>query len=348
MIRIAIIGAAHPHVEYVLDELRRDERRDFTLVGVYDPDPVIAEQYARSHGVPAFADSEGLLAEEIDIAVIAGIYGARGDHVISALRAGAHVLADKPLCTSLDELDAIEIAAREEGRSVNLLLEKRGYPETIAALSVVRSGELGDIHGITSSGPHKLNVDTRPEWFFDRCQYGGILADLAVHDLDAALMFVSLDAGAVRGVTAGSLENAADFELFGVASVSAPNLVITSEVSWLTPQASDIHGDYRLRIVGTRGTAEVFWARGRVDVTTSERQSRNLELPRGFRPAEQALDAFAVGDVPQIGTRESVSATRLALLAQRSADQQGALQVWQGAEKHENAHVQHHPRQERA
>ncbi|WP_166999434.1 Gfo/Idh/MocA family protein [Paramicrobacterium fandaimingii] len=328
MIRIAIIGAAHPHVEYVLDELRRDERHDFALVGVYDPDPAIAEHYARLFDVPGFADSEELLAEGIDIAVIAGVYGTRGDHVVSALRAGAHVLADKPLCTSLAELEAIEAAAAETGGTVNLLLEKRGYPETIAALAVVRSGELGNIHGITSSGPHKLKRGQRPEWFFDRAQYGGILTDLAVHDLDAALMFAPLVAGSVRGDIAGPLDGAPDFALYGVASVSTPQTVITAEVSWLTPQKSDVHGDYRLRIIGTRGTLEIFWARGRVDVTTAELEKRSLKLPPGLRPAEQALGAFADGTIPQVSTRESLVATRLALLAQHSADHGSELQSW--------------------
>lgn len=328
MIRIAIIGAAHPHVEYVFDELKRYERHEYTLVGVYDPDPVIAAHYSQSFGVPVFANAADLFAEEIDIVVIAGVYGARGEHAESALRAGAHVLADKPLCTSLTQLDAIEVAARETGRSVNLLLEKRGYPETIAALEVVHSGELGDIHGIASSGPHKLNRALRPDWFFNRSRYGGIIADLAVHDLDAALMFAPIDEGIVHGVSAGPLDGVPEFDLYGVASLSTPQTVFTAEVSWLTPQASDVHGDYRLRIVGTQGSAEIFWARHRVEVTTADHEVRSLHLAPGFRPAQQALGAFAAGNLPSVSTSESLAATRLALVAQCSADHDGAPYTW--------------------
>lgn len=347
MLRIAIIGAAHPHVEYVLDELRRQDRRDFVLVGVHDPDPQIADDYAEPFGAPVFTDATDLLAEGVDVAVIAGVYGARGSNVVAALRAGAHVLADKPLCTSLAELDQIDAAARETGRTVNLMLEKRGYPETLAALELVRSGELGDIVGITSSGPHKLNRAQRPDWFFDRAQYGGILADLAVHDLDAALLFAPASEAVVHGVVSGPLNVAAphdsagpldraarheraasDFALYGVASLTTPSTVVTAEVSWLTPQAADLHGDYRLRIVGTEGSAEIFWARGGVEVTTADRETRSLQLPPGLRPAEPALDAFAAGTTPEVGTKQSLIATRLALLAQESADQDGAARAW--------------------
>ena len=328
MPRIAIIGAAHPHVDYVLDELTRADRADFALVGVQDADRAVAEHHAARFGVPAFDRAEDLLAEGVDIAVIAGVYGARGSDVVAALRSGAHVLADKPLCTSLGELDEIEATAAEMGRTVNLLLEKRGYPETLAALAVVGAGELGDIVGITSSGPHKLNRAQRPDWFFDPAQYGGILADLAVHDLDAALLFAPADAGTVRGAVSAPLDGAETFARYGAATFTTPTTVVSAEVSWLTPAASDVHGDYRLRLIGTRGTAEIFWARGRVEVTTDDQPTRSLELPAGRRPAEEALDAFAAGRTPEVGTGDSLAATRLALLAQHSADQGGVVLPW--------------------
>ncbi|MGS0561883.1 Gfo/Idh/MocA family protein [Microbacterium aurugineum] len=331
MPRIAIIGAAHPHVDYVLDELARDDRSAFELVGVQDADRAMAEHHAARFGVPAFDSAAQLLARGVDVAVIAGVYGDRGDDVVAALQAGAHVLADKPLCTSLEELDRIEDAAAEAGRTVNLLLEKRGYPETLAALAVVRSGELGDIVGVTSSGPHKLNRDLRPSWFFDRARYGGILSDLAVHDLDAALLFAPASEGTVRAATSAPLDGEEGFARYGAVTLTTPTTVVATEVSWLTPQASDVHGDYRLRLVGTRGTAEVFWARGRVEVTTDDRPLRALDLPPGVRPAEEALDAFAAGRTPGVGTRDSVAATRLSLLAQASADQGGTAFDWSRA-----------------
>lgn len=324
MPKIAIVGAAHAHVEYVLDELARPDRRAWELLGISDTDPALAERYAERMGSTAFADTQALLDAGPDVVYLAGRYGERGRDALAALRAGAHVIADKPLCTSLDELDEIERAIDGTDLTLTLLLEKRGYPETIAALEVVDSGELGDIVGITSSGPHKLNASARPDWFFDPTQYGGIIGDLAVHDLDAALLFAPADTAVVHGAVAG--RDHRGFARYGVATMQTQSTIVTAEVSWMTPQASDVHGEYRMRLVGTRGTAEIHWARSRVDVTTEERPTRALSLPEGRRPAQDALDSFEDGAVPPYSTTaDAIAITRLALLAQRAADSGSAM-----------------------
>jgi predicted dehydrogenase len=327
MKRMAIAGAAHPHVEYALDEAARSP--ELEVVAVADPSSDVAEKWAAPFGARTFTDHRRMLAEIApDIVVVAGIYGDRAAVVIDALRAGCDVVADKPLCTTLDELDAIEDAAAETGRSVTLLLEKRSYPETIAALRIVRSGELGTIVGIASMGPHKLNRPTRPAWFFDAARYGGILTDLAVHDIDAALLFTGATEGVVSGAVTGALPGHPDFATYGVVSIITPNALITADVSWLTPAASELHGDYRMRITGTEGTAELFWARHRLVVTTSTVPTREVELPAGFRPAERALAALARGEAPDSSTREGILATRLALHAQRSAGASSERTAW--------------------
>ena len=326
MPRIAIAGVAHPHVEYVLDELTRNEASEYTVVGVQDKDPALASRYAAPFGAPVFSRVDDLLALRPDVVMVAGRYGDRGGDVAVALRSGAHVIADKPLCTSLDQLEAIQCAVEESGRSVTLLLEKRGYPETLAAYEAIRAGELGDIVGITSTGPHKLNRSSRPDWFFRRSDYGGILGDLVVHDLDAALLFAPAASAVVRGWTTAEMRDG--FTRYGLASVVTPTTVITAEVSWLTPQASDVHGDYRMRVVGTRGSLEIFWARGRVELITNDESAHDLALPAARRPALDALLALAQGTPASSSTRDALTATRLALLAQYSADHGGESCVW--------------------
>ncbi|MGW3495989.1 Gfo/Idh/MocA family protein [Streptomyces sp. NPDC001020] len=327
MTRIAVAGAAHPHVDYVLDEIGRTQ--ELQLVAVADPTRETAEKWAAPHGARVFTDHRRMLdAVRADVVVTAGIYGDRGRVVVDALRAGCHVLADKPLCTTLEDLEAIAAAAQHGGRHVVLMLEKRYYPETLAVLELVQAGKLGDITGVLSSGPHKLNRPTRPGWFFERPRYGGILADLAVHDIDAALCFTGLTAGTVRGNVAGTVPGTSDFAPYGVATLASAEVLVTAEVSWMTPAASTVHGDYRMRLIGTRGTAELLWAQRRLVVTTEEAQTHDVALPDGFRPAELPLRALAQGQHPDISTHHSLLATRLALLAQQSADAGGMSVPW--------------------
>ncbi|GAA1561193.1 Gfo/Idh/MocA family oxidoreductase [Kribbella hippodromi] len=323
MTRIAIAGAAHPHVGYATAEA--DQRDDVQLIAVADPDRATAERWATPYGAKVFTDHRRMLDEtRPDVVMVAGIYSDRGQVVVDALDAGAHVIADKPLCTTLADLDAITAAVRRTGRHVTLLLEKRYYPVTRAALEIVRSGQLGTIHGVTSSGPHKLNRPTRPAWFFDRAQYGGLLNDLSVHDIDAALLFTGLTSGTVSGALAGD----PDWPRYGVATLSGPGALITAGVDWLTPAGSPVHGDYRMKLVGTAGTAELLWARNRLQLMTTELAPHDVPLPNGFRPAELPLQALAEGNEPEITTAQGLFVTRLALLAQQSAESGGAPLPW--------------------
>lgn len=320
--RLAVIGAAHAHVSYALDELAH--RDDLALVGIADSDPQTAERYAVEHGVTAYSDHRLLLDErQPDVVMIAGIYADRAEAIVAALRAGAHVLADKPLCTTLAELDAIESAQQQTGRIVSLLLEKRNYPETLAARALLADGELGDLVQVASSGPHKLNRPTRPDWFLSKGTYGGILGDLAVHDIDLVLLLSGATEGTVTGLT-----GTADFPLYGSLLLRAGMVAASIEVNWLTPAAAPYHGDYRMRLTGTDGTAELYWAQGRLLAATSERPPWEVDLPAGRRPAADALAALASGREPECGTTAAFAATRIALLAQQSADAGGSVLPW--------------------
>ena len=335
VLRLAVLGAAHPHVTYALDELAH--RDDLELVAVGDPDPDLAAQYAHPHAARTYTDHHTLLAQEHpDVVVVAGIYGDRAQAVIDALDAGAHVLADKPLCTSLKDLDLIEEAALRSGRTVSLLLEKRHYPETVAARRLMAEGELGTLAMIASTGPHKLNRAGRPDWFWHRRSYGGIIGDLAVHDIDLVLHLSGATEGTVSAVSGpgagdpapGARDFPDDLSLYGAVLLTAGNLVATIDVSWLTPAASPWHGDYFMRLTGTRGIAELHWARNQLTVVTDTRAPYSVDLPERRRPGAEALAAFATGGTPEVGTSQSLAATRIALLAQDSADHAGATRRW--------------------
>lgn len=324
VLRLAVVGAAHPHVAYVLDELAH--RADVVLVAVSDPDPALAAGHAAPHGAAAYRDHRALLAEQRpDVVAVAGIYADRAEAVVDSLDAGAHVLADKPLCTSLDQLAAIEAAAARSSRTVSLLLEKRHYPETLAARALLADGALGELVQIASTGPHKLNRPSRPPWFLRRATYGGILGDLAVHDIDLVLLLT----GAREGTVCAHTDRAdPGFARHGTVLLTAGAATATVEVNWLTPAASPWHGDYRMRLTGTRGAAELFWAQGRLTVVTDDRGPYEVPLPPGRRPAADALAALAEGREPEVGTAASIAASRVALLAQESADAGGAVRAY--------------------
>lgn len=102
------------------------------------------------------------------------------------------------------------------------------------------------------------------------------------------------------------------------------------EANWLSPQAADVHGHYRMRLTGSEGTAELDWAYNTLGVATHDRAPWQEPLGEPRRPAAYFFDALAAGVEPEVGTAASLLATRVALLAQRSADSGGLPETFGG------------------
>lgn len=329
--KVAIVGAAHPHVTYALDEVAA--RTDLELVGVCEPDQQLRHAYLPAElTAPVYATTAELFAErEVDVALVAGVYSRRGADTLAALQAGAHVLADKPLCTSLAELDAITAAAERSGRHVSVVFEKRFYPPTLAAGRLLAEGVLGELALVASTGPHKLNLPSRPPWFLTRAGYGGIAADLPVHDIDLVLALTGARSGSVSARTGNVRpQDHPDFDDHVALLLQAGGTTATIEASWLSPQAADLHGHYRMRLTGSEGTAELDWAYNTLTVATHDRPVWQEPLGQPRRPAAYFFDALADGREPEITTAASLLATRVALLAQRSADHDGRPETFGG------------------
>lgn len=327
MITVAVAGMAHPHVDYILDEI--DARDDIRLVGLSDPDGTRSERGDAQ--TPRYADHRALIdAHHPDVVACFGVYGDRADVAVDALESGAHVIADKPLCTTEDDLARIARAAENTGREVSVVFEKRWYPATLELRRLIADGVLGEIALVAATGPHKLRRETRPDWFFTSDGYGDLLGDLPVHDIDLLLALTGAGAGTVAGACVRRpLPDHPNWSDAGAVLLTTDTgATATLEAHWLWPEASDVHGEYALRVTGTGGVAELDWARSTLRLTTTERPSELIDLGPGRRPAEDALAAFAEGRRPEVGTAESLAATRIALLAARSARDGGAPLPW--------------------
>lgn len=124
-----------------------------TLLAVASRSQEAAEAYAKEKKIPrAYGSYEALLADpEIDV-----IYNPLPNHLhaewtIKAVEAGKHVLCEKPLALSVDEVDAIKSAARRHGRVVAEAFMYRHHPQTLKVLEIVKSGSLGTLKLIRGS-----------------------------------------------------------------------------------------------------------------------------------------------------------------------------------------------------
>jgi predicted dehydrogenase len=319
---MAVAGLRHPHVETMLAEAGRP---DVGLVAISDTDDAVRAQRAAQLGVPGLASHHELLELCPDVLAVAAVNSDRAEIIVDGLAAGCHVIADKPMCTTLADLEAIATAARSSTGSLTLLLEKRWYPETQACLAIVRQGDLGDVVAIEACGPHRLRPSTRPGWMFDPLRYGGLVNDLAVHDLDLARVFGrvtgSVATGRVTAVARASRSEPTRFADHASVLVEFDGgPLVQASVDWLSPDAAPYHGDYRMRLTGTLGTADLKWRERRLTVATDARPPRDVALRPPARAAEAVFDALLKGEPLEPDLDDSLEATRLALLAQQAAD----------------------------
>ena len=100
--KIAFVGFRHAHGKMAYRRITADAR--YTICGVCEEDPE-TRAALRVDGIPVTHDSYAAMLAETspDAVVVCDRFDLRGGRVIEALRAGCHVIADKPLCTSLAE-----------------------------------------------------------------------------------------------------------------------------------------------------------------------------------------------------------------------------------------------------
>ena len=166
MKKIAFAGLRHGHINSLYNEVINSAELEIGAICEEDADALRAFLSAHPENkAPVFDSLEKMLAEvPCEIVAIGDYYGKRGSVAIAALKAGKHVIADKPLCTSLEELDEIEKLSREKHLAVGLMLDLRTYDQFVKARELVRSGQLGKITQIQFGGQHPLLKESRPHW----------------------------------------------------------------------------------------------------------------------------------------------------------------------------------------
>ncbi len=195
-----------------------------------------------------------------DLALVSAIPADRADLSIQAMRHGMDVMTDKPGCTTHAQLDAIKTCVTETGRiwSVNFS-ERFEVPAVTRATELVQQGAIGQVVQTVGLGPHRLNRETRPGWFFQRNRFGGILTDIASHQIDQFLHFIGSDTAEITHAFVANYANPDDPGLqdFGEVSLRSDRGTGYIRVDWFTPDALPTWGDGRLTILGTEGYIEL-------------------------------------------------------------------------------------------
>jgi predicted dehydrogenase len=257
-IRFAAIGITHDHIDGMVETLRREGA---TLVSFWAEEDDLAEKFAAKFGAPRVGDQRAILEDpSVQMILTSAVPADRAGIALAAMRHGKDVMSDKPGMTTFAQLDEISQVQRETGRIFSVR-----YSEHLDRRSVVRAGEMvqagaiGKVVNMVGLGPHRLRASSRAPYFFDRRRYGGILTDIASHQVEQFLFFAdTLEVEVVSATVANRAHpEYPGLQDFGDMSLRSAGATSYIRVDWFTPDGLGTWGDGRLFILGSEGYIEI-------------------------------------------------------------------------------------------
>ena len=260
-VRFALIGL---EAHYVTAANVAAASSQLQLVGATAPEEVVKARAKSDPGlakVKRYDDFRKMLdVEKPDVVGICNENGLHAATAVACAERGIHVIVEKPLATTLDQLAALKQAAAQHKTSVMVQLGSRYGAAYRTMRALIAEDEIGEPVAIGAQKSYKLGLtaSARPEWMRRRSSWGGSILYAGIHMIDL-MRFTSgreyTEVGAFQSTIGdpaiGDLENNCAI-IYKLDNRGTANL----RTDYLRPESAPTHGDDRLRIIGTKGVIE--------------------------------------------------------------------------------------------
>lgn len=255
----AAIGLNHGHIYGQCDALIRGGG---ALASFHALEDDLAAAFQQRYPWAKRVKDERAILDDRKIALVASaiIPDQRAPLGIRVMRASKDFMADKPGITSLEQLAAVRRVQAETGRIYSITYSERFENRaSVKAGELIAAGAIGDVVQTVGLGPHRVNPASRPAWFWDKARYGGIICDIASHQIDQFLFYTGSSEASVTGAQVGNFHHSdhPDFEDFGDVMLRGNGGAGYCRVDWFTPDGLPTWGDGRLTIIGSAGYMEL-------------------------------------------------------------------------------------------
>ncbi|WP_337099779.1 Gfo/Idh/MocA family protein [Paenibacillus sp. YIM B09110] len=233
------------------------------LKWVYDIEPARVEAFLKTYPQAKAAQSlEQILDDsQVQLVAAAAVTSDRGPLGVRVMRAGKHYFTDKAPFTTLEQLEDARQAYADTGKKYAVYYSERLHVESaVFAGQLIEQGAIGRVLQVIGLGPHRLNAHLRPEWFFQKEKYGGIICDIGSHQVEQFLYFTGNKNATVVNSKVANYNNKQypELEDFGDMSIVGENGATGYfRVDWFTPSGLSTWGDGRMIIMGTEGYIEL-------------------------------------------------------------------------------------------
>lgn len=330
-IKFAVIGMNHGHIYGQAEAVIRGGGQ---LVSYYAKEPDLVAAFAKRHPQAKLAASEKEILDDksIQLVLSSAIANERAPLGVRVMKSGKDFMSDKPGITTLEQLAEVRKVQKQTGRIYSIMYSERlENRATVKAGELVKAGAIGKVIQTIGMGPHRMNPKTRPEWFFHKEQFGGIICDIGSHQFDQYLYFTNSTQAEIVASQVGNTHypQYPDFEDFGDVMLRGNGGMGYIRVDWFTPDGLKTWGDGRLTILGTEGFIEI---RKNIDIggreggnhlfLTDHKETRYIdctqqELPYGRQLVDDVLNRTETA-MPQA---HCLLAAELSIKAQKQAQQ---------------------------
>jgi predicted dehydrogenase len=296
------------------------------IVGVAEGDKAVADRFKQRERLAAkavlFDDWRRLLDHtQMDVCCVCDENGVRAEQLVALAKLGVHVVAEKPLTTTLADLARVRAAWEKSKGRMTMLLTMRHEAKYAAARQLVRDGAVGE--PLLASVQKSYRLETRPDWFRSFKRLGGTIPYIGIHAVDLMRWVAGQDftqVAAVQGAQGkrdvmGETESHASLLLKMANGGSA-----TARLDYLRPQTAAEHGDDRLHVAGTEGVIDMVGANKNVVVLTAKQKQHEVEpkpVPNLF---VTFMEAIKKGEPSPIPAEDCFRVTEIVLKAREAAE----------------------------
>ena len=268
-IKFSVININHGHIYGMVDAVTRGGGE---LISFYAKEADLVKEFAKKYPQAKLARNQKEILEDKSVQLIlsSGIPIERAPLGIEVMKHGKDYLVDKPGIISLEQLAEVRRVQKETKRIYSIMYSERlENRATVKAGELVKAGAIGNVIQTIGLGPHRMSIKSRPEWFFDKKYYGGIITDIGSHQFDQFLFFTGSTKADIVCSQVGNVHypQYPNFEDFGDVTVRGDKGTGYIRVDWFTPDGLKSWGDGRLTILGTDGYIEL---RKNIDIAGHE------------------------------------------------------------------------------
>jgi len=325
-IRLATVGG-FGHAVCVFDELAKAASNRFQHCGIapaYSGEDISAYlSHPWLEGVRKHKCLDHLLEQDKpDVLVVSSRPDKIAEAICAGLRAGCHIITEKPLALDSKTLGEVWAAANASGCRVMAMLSMRSLPAFIAAREAIAVGKIGSVVLVNTRKSYKWG--NRPNWFNNRLQYGGTWPWIGIHNLDISHFVTGLRPVQVTAMHANLAHpDFSDCEDVATGIFNLENgAQMNASIDLCRPGSAATWGDDWVRIVGTHGVIEANASTGLIKIECDGQPSTTRDC--GIEPQPiylQFLESLLDNQpIQQAENLVPFELTHAALAARESAD----------------------------